>query len=132
MDNAAGYYLQAGEIDLVITGADRIANNGDAANKIGTYEKAVLASENGVPFYIAAPISTFDLSLKSGKEIPIEERNHEEGKKPEDLATPRVRKKPGRQEDCGGQVHGGGDQEIEAAHVVAGLPHPAQAKDEVE
>ena len=77
-DNAAGYYLSTGELDLVITGADRIASNGDAANKIGTYEKAVLAHENGVPFYIAAPISTIDLTLTSGLEIPIEERGDEE------------------------------------------------------
>ena len=78
VDNAAGFYLSKKEIDLVITGADRIASNGDAANKIGTYEKAVLASENGVPFYIAAPISTFDLKLTSGDEIPIEERGQDE------------------------------------------------------
>ncbi len=77
-DNAAGHYMQRGEIGLVITGADRIAANGDAANKIGTYEKAVLARENGIPFYIAAPSSTFDFSCKSGKEIPIEERGEEE------------------------------------------------------
>ncbi len=78
VDNAAGFYLGRGEIDLVITGADRIASNGDAANKIGTYEKAVLAKENGVPFYIAAPRSTFDLNLKNGSDIPIEERNQNE------------------------------------------------------
>jgi S-methyl-5-thioribose-1-phosphate isomerase len=74
-DNAAGYYMKKGEIDLVITGADRICANGDAANKIGTYEKAVLANENGIPFYIAAPVSTFDGNLKSGDDIPIEERS---------------------------------------------------------
>lgn len=78
VDNAAGFYLNRGDIDLVITGADRIAGNGDTANKIGTYEKAVLASENDVPFYIAAPVSTFDLNIKNGSEIPIEERNSEE------------------------------------------------------
>jgi S-methyl-5-thioribose-1-phosphate isomerase len=77
-DNAAGHYMQRGEIDLVITGADRIARNGDAANKIGTYEKAVLAKENGIPFYIASPLSTFDLKIKNGGQIPIEERSESE------------------------------------------------------
>lgn len=77
-DNAAGLFMAQGEVDLVITGADRIAANGDVANKIGTYEKAVLAKENGIPFYVAAPVSTFDFSLASGKDIPIEERNEEE------------------------------------------------------
>ncbi len=77
-DNAAGYFMQKGEIDICIVGADRIAANGDVANKIGTYEKAVLAKENKIPFYVAAPLSTFDLKLKEGKEIPIEERREEE------------------------------------------------------
>ncbi|GGM72196.1 hypothetical protein GCM10007108_08010 [Thermogymnomonas acidicola] len=77
-DNAAGFYMRRGEVDLVIVGADRIASNGDFANKIGTYEKAVLAKENGIPFYVAAPGSTFDFSLKSGDEIPIEERDENE------------------------------------------------------
>jgi S-methyl-5-thioribose-1-phosphate isomerase len=77
-DNAAGYYMQKGEIDIVITGADRIAVNGDAANKIGTYEKAVLAKTNNIPFYIAAPISTIDFQCDSGEHIPIEERNENE------------------------------------------------------
>jgi translation initiation factor eIF-2B subunit alpha/methylthioribose-1-phosphate isomerase len=77
-DNAAGHFMKNGEIDMVITGADRIALNGDAANKIGTYEKAVIAKENNIPFYIAAPISTFDKKIKSGKEIIIEERVREE------------------------------------------------------
>lgn len=78
VDNAAGHFMKNGEIDMVITGADRIAQNGDAANKIGTYEKAVVAKENDIPFYIAAPISTFDKKIKSGKEIIIEERGREE------------------------------------------------------
>ncbi len=78
VDNAAGHFMKNGEIDMVITGADRIALNGDAANKIGTYEKAVVAKENNIPFYIAAPISTFDKKIKSGKEIIIEERGREE------------------------------------------------------
>jgi translation initiation factor eIF-2B subunit alpha/methylthioribose-1-phosphate isomerase len=77
-DNAAGFFIKKGEIDLVIVGADRIARNGDAANKIGTYEKAVLAHENKIPFYIAAPISTFDFDLENGDEIPIEERREDE------------------------------------------------------
>ncbi|MDI6806551.1 MAG: S-methyl-5-thioribose-1-phosphate isomerase [Candidatus Aenigmarchaeota archaeon] len=74
-DNAAGYYMQKGEIDMVIVGADRILSNGLVANKIGTYEKAVLAKENGIPFYVAAPTSTFD---SKSKEIPIEERGEDE------------------------------------------------------
>ena len=77
-DNAAGYFMQKCEIDLVITGADRIARNGDVANKIGTYEKAVLAKENGVPFYIAAPFTTFDFNCRTGKDIVIEERDENE------------------------------------------------------
>jgi len=67
--------MKAGRADLVITGADRIAANGDTANKIGTLGLAVLAKEFGIPFYVAAPASTFDLSIKSGDEIPIEERS---------------------------------------------------------
>jgi methylthioribose-1-phosphate isomerase len=73
-DNMAGHFLKSGRIGCVIVGADRIAANGDVANKIGTYSVAVLAKENNVPFYVAAPISTFDLSLESGEQIPIEER----------------------------------------------------------
>ena len=77
-DNAAGHFMQRGGVDIVIVGADRIATNGDFANKIGTYEKAVLAKENGIPFYTAAPVSTFDFSLTSGMDIPIEERGQDE------------------------------------------------------
>lgn len=77
-DAAAGVLLKRGEVDLVLVGADRIAANGDTANKIGTYTLAVLASHAGVPFYVAAPSSTFDLSLPSGQAIPIEERGKEE------------------------------------------------------
>jgi methylthioribose-1-phosphate isomerase len=73
-DNMAGHFMKAGKIDGVIVGADRIAANGDVANKIGTYSVAVLAKENGIPFYVAAPISTLDLSLASGDQIPIEQR----------------------------------------------------------
>lgn len=77
-DGVTGYLLSRGKIDCIIVGADRIAANGDVANKIGTYNLAVLAKENEVPFYVAAPRSTIDFSLKSGKEIPIEERSPEE------------------------------------------------------
>jgi len=77
-DSMAGYFMSRGKVNCVIVGADRIAANGDTANKIGTYTLAVLAKENGIPFYVAAPTSTIDLSLKSGAEIPIEERNPEE------------------------------------------------------
>jgi len=77
-DNAGGFYMQRGEVDLCIVGADRIAANGDVANKIGTYQKAVLAHENGIPFYVAAPSSTIDLKCASGKNIPIEERDEDE------------------------------------------------------
>ena len=77
-DNAAGYFMRKGEIDMVIVGADRITANYDFANKIGTYEKAVLAKENGIPFYVAAPLSTFDRSIESGEKIEIEERDMEE------------------------------------------------------
>ena len=66
--------MKQGKINAVITGADRIAANGDAANKIGTYSLSVLAKEHGIPFYIAAPSSTFDLTIKNGSEIPIEQR----------------------------------------------------------
>jgi methylthioribose-1-phosphate isomerase len=73
-DNMAGHFLKSGRIGCVVVGADRIAANGDVANKIGTYSVAVLAKENGIPFYVAAPISTLDLALASGDEIPIEQR----------------------------------------------------------
>src|SRR5579862_7269979 len=73
-DNMAGHFLRSGRIGCVVVGADRIASNGDVANKIGTYSVAVLAKENGVPFYVAAPVSTFDLTLESGDQIPIEQR----------------------------------------------------------
>jgi methylthioribose-1-phosphate isomerase len=73
-DNMAGHFLHSGRIGCVVVGADRIAANGDVANKIGTYSLAVLAKENGVPFYVAAPVSTLDLTLASGDEIPIEQR----------------------------------------------------------
>ena len=77
-DGAAGHFLGRGEVDLVLVGADRIAANGDTANKIGTYGKAVVAKENGVPFYVAAPTSTIDFELPSGDKIPIEERSPQE------------------------------------------------------
>lgn len=77
-DNMAGHFLKSGRIGCVVVGADRIAANGDVANKIGTYGVAVLAKENGVPFYVAAPVSTFDLTIPDGSHIPIEERNERE------------------------------------------------------
>ena len=77
-DSMAGYFMSRGEVDCVIVGADRIAANGDTANKIGTYSLAVLARENGIPFYVAAPTTTIDLSLASGNEIPIEQRSQDE------------------------------------------------------
>lgn len=73
-DSMAGHFMSRGKVDLVVVGADRVAANGDVANKIGTYSLAVLARENAIPFYVAAPISTIDLSIASGLDIPIEER----------------------------------------------------------
>ncbi len=78
VDSAAGILMRRGEVDCVITGADRIAANGDTANKVGTYSLAVLAKENNIPFYVAAPTSTVDLSLASGDEIEIEQRSGQE------------------------------------------------------
>jgi methylthioribose-1-phosphate isomerase len=77
-DNMAGHFISRGAVDLVVVGADRVAANGDVANKIGTYTLAVLCKENDIPFYVAAPISTLDLSLRAGADIPIEERSAEE------------------------------------------------------
>jgi S-methyl-5-thioribose-1-phosphate isomerase len=77
-DNAAGHFFRTGQVDAVIVGADRIARNGDFANKVGTYEKAVVARENGVPFYVAAPWSTFDAHRRNGASIPVEERAESE------------------------------------------------------
>ena len=77
-DNMAGHVMKSGKVDAVVVGADRIAANGDTANKIGTYMVAVLAREHSIPFYVAAPLTTLDLSLKSGEEIPIEERDAKE------------------------------------------------------
>jgi methylthioribose-1-phosphate isomerase len=77
-DNMAGHLMARGEIDAVVVGADRIAANGDVANKIGTYSVAVLAHAHGIPFYVAAPVSTFDLATADGSGIPIEERAPDE------------------------------------------------------
>jgi methylthioribose-1-phosphate isomerase len=77
-DNMVGHFMKTGNVGAVVVGADRIAANGDTANKIGTYQIAVLAHEHGVPFYVAAPVSTFDLTISSGDQIPIEERAAEE------------------------------------------------------
>ncbi len=77
-DNAAGHFMRTGQVDLVLVGADRVAANGDVANKIGTYKLAVVAQANGIPFYPCVPTSTVDLSLPSGDDIPIEEREGDE------------------------------------------------------
>ena len=77
-DNAGGHYMQAGQVDLCIVGTDRVTTNGDVANKIGTYLKALAAKDNGVPFYVALPSSTIDWTLASGRDIPIEERSPDE------------------------------------------------------
>jgi len=77
-DNMVGHFMKGGKVDAVVVGADRIAANGDTANKIGTYQIAVLAREHAVPFYVAAPVSTFDLTISSGEQIPIEERAADE------------------------------------------------------
>jgi len=92
-DNAGGHYMQAGRVDLCIVGTDRVTANGDVANKIGTYLKALAAKDNGVPFHVALPSSTIDWTLSSGRDIPIEERSADEllkmtGRLPNgDLAT---------------------------------------------
>ena len=77
-DNAGGHYMQAGDVDMVIVGTDRVTANGDVANKIGTYLKALAAKDNNVPFYVALPSSTIDWTLDSGRDIPIEERSEDE------------------------------------------------------
>jgi len=77
-DNAGGHYMQHGDVDMVIVGCDRVTANGDTANKIGTYLKALAAKDNGVPFYVALPSSTIDWTLRNGQEIPIEERAQDE------------------------------------------------------
>ena len=77
-DAMSGYFMKKGMIDMVVVGADRIASNGDTANKIGTYNLAIAAKYHNIPFYVAAPLSTIDTSINSGDEIPIEERGHEE------------------------------------------------------
>jgi S-methyl-5-thioribose-1-phosphate isomerase len=77
-DNATGHFMQRGEIDLVIVGSDRIAANGDVANKIGTYSSAIVAKANGIPFYVAAPTTTIDMDCPTGENIPIEERDQDE------------------------------------------------------
>jgi methylthioribose-1-phosphate isomerase len=79
-DNMAGYMMAQGEVDAVVVGTDRVAANGDVANKIGTYMVAVLARRHNIPFYVACPLSTIDLSIATGAQIPIEERSIEEVK----------------------------------------------------
>ncbi len=85
-DNAAGHFMRTQQVNLVLVGSDRTAANGDVANKVGTYSLAVLARENGIPFYAVVPTSTIDLNLKSGDEIPIEERSADEVRSPYGLA----------------------------------------------
>ena len=80
-DNMAADLMQKGKVDKILVGADRIAANGDTANKIGTYNLAVLAKFHHIPFYVVAPISSFDFRLKSGRDIPIEQRSHDEVRK---------------------------------------------------
>ncbi|KMO87921.1 methylthioribose-1-phosphate isomerase [Megasphaera cerevisiae DSM 20462] len=77
-DNMAAWVMKTKKVDAVLVGADRITHNGDTANKIGTYGVSILAKEHGIPFYVVAPVSTFDISLATGDQIPIEERNHDE------------------------------------------------------
>jgi len=89
-DNMAGWLMKQGKVNAVITGADRIAANGDTANKIGTYSLSILAREHRIPFYVAAPSSTFDLSIRSGADIPIEQRSAEEVVRPCGMAMPMV------------------------------------------
>ena len=81
-DNAAGHFMRTGQVDIVLVGSDRTAANGDVANKIGTYTLAVLAKEHKIPFYVAAPLSTFDWAIQTGRKIPIEERD------PDEVAAP--------------------------------------------
>jgi len=109
-DNAAGHYMSRGLVDLVIVGADRVCRNGDIANKIGTYEKAVVAKEAGVPFYVAAPISTVDLSLGTGGQIPIEERPADE-----------VLFVRGRRVTCKGITAGNPAFDVTPARYITGL-----------
>jgi len=78
VDNAAGFFMQRGEVDLVLVGADRITSNGDVVNKIGTYEKALVAHDNGIPFWVAAPLMSFDFETPVGTCVEIEERPAEE------------------------------------------------------
>ena len=87
-DNMAGYIMRSGQVDVVVTGADRIAANGDTANKIGTYGLAVLAHYHRIPFLVAAPFSSIDLSIPGGDEIPIEFRDADEVKKSEAYLLP--------------------------------------------
>lgn len=86
-DNMAGWVMKTKGVDAVIVGADRITHNGDTANKIGTYSVSILAKHHGIPFYVAAPTSTFDISLATGDQIPIEERNHDEVRTIQGVAT---------------------------------------------
>ena len=129
-DNMAGHFMSRGKVDLVVVGADRIAANGDVANKIGTYSLAVIARENGIPFYVAAPTSTVDLTLPSGAEIPIEERSSSEVVEisgQAHRARRRTRRPPGLRRDAqspGDRDHHRARRAARAVRVGAGRSGP--------
>ncbi len=119
-DSMAAQVMREGRVQAVITGADRIAANGDTANKIGTYGVALLAAAHGIPFYIAAPISTFDLTISSGAEIPIEQRDSPRNHprlRPRDGAARRASLQPGFRRDAGPADQG---HHLRAGHHRAG------------
>jgi S-methyl-5-thioribose-1-phosphate isomerase len=127
-DNAAGYLMRRGEVDLVIVGADRIALNGDVANKIGTYEKAVCAAANQVPFYVAAPLSTIDPHCTAGDDIPIEERSQDEvlyvtGRDDNGVLT-RVRMSHPQAQACNPAFDVTPSQLVKAVITQQGVHHP--------
>ena len=121
----AGHFFSCGEIDAVVVGADRIAANGDTANKIGTYTVSVLAKEHGVPFYVAAPLSTVDLTVAAGADIPIEERDRGRGHlvpRPPGGARGRPGPPPGLRRHAGGQHHRHRHRGRRAAPAVRAAP----------
>ena len=126
----AGHFLSRGEIEAVVVGADRIAANGDVANKIGTYSLAVLARENGVPFYVAAPTTTIDLACPDGAAIPIEERAVRRGpvvRRPVDRARRRFRAPRRLRRHAGALRHG---DRHRPGHLPAAVRRePARAAD---
>jgi len=118
-DNACAALMSLGEIDLMITGADRIAANGDTANKIGTLEKAIACKYYGIPFYVAAPLSTFDLSIKSGREIIIEERSEEEVLYADGIDNEGIRRKIRIASPCSGAYNPSFD--VTPAELITGF-----------